>query len=200
MYRMCIVRKSLGLVALLSLLSGCAGTGKVVEESDADDREPASSQDANIREPSSLVGNVDWLNDVQDDFSRIADETSSRAVASKQPDILLQKPRWTFLFHPNTNKFTLRLDGKSYGMVQTSIDDSSNFSFAAEGQTETPITLSVSLLDEERAPAQAGAVANLCTAELSFWDSQGKRYQKDSTDLRGERCARVIEQMRSFVP
>lgn len=190
--------------ASVFFLAACATTNS---RSGEDGREPASSEDQNIREPASLVGNYEWLNEVQEDFSRIADETSSnRGVASGQPDVLVQCTRWSFLFNPVSNRFSVRLDNTNYWMVKTNLDDNDSFSFAAEGQAETPLTLTVAVTrSEERTPAQAATatpviVPTACDIELSFWDGKNKRYQKEPASIQGERCARVVEQLRSYVP
>lgn len=165
-------------------------------------RDPAAAAiETEGREPASMVGNQDWLNEVQDDFSRIADETSSRSVASRKPDILIERERWAFQFTPASNRYNLRLDGVSYQMVQTNFDDQDIFSFAAEGQTESPITLTFARNEGRQfASVEAANQASACSVELSFWDSKNKKHKKDEANIQGERCDRVVDQLRSYVP
>ena len=191
MYRKYAMKNPIIAVITSALLVGCASMPPTESG-----RDPASEAEAETREPASMVGNHEWLNEVQDDFSRIADETSSRSVASRRPDVLVARNRWSFNYLPANNQFSLKLDGANYGMVQTSLDDQDMFSFAAEGQTETPITLTVARNDGR----EVAEVASACAVELSFWDTKNKLYQKDMANIRGERCAKVIEQLRSYVP
>lgn len=206
-YRMYKISKQWIAVIASLLLVGCSTMGKSGATGDTyadaiveNDREPASVNDTSGREPAAMVGNQEWLNEVQDDFSRIADETSSRTVASRKPDVLVERARWVFQYMPANNQFLLKLDGSNYGMIQTSLDDQNLFSFAAEGQTETPITLTVARNDG-RQVAEAATIANAsCSVELSYWDAKNKKYQKDAADFRGQHCDKVINQLRSYVP
>lgn len=197
MYKMYFNRSITTVLFSLAILSGCATTKPSGAE-----RDPAAAErETEGREPASMVGNQEWLNEVQDDFSRIADETSSRSVASRKPDILVERSRWAFQYVPANNRFNLRLDGATYPMIQTSLDDQDLFSFAAEGQTETPITLTFSRNEgRQYASLEAAGAASACSVELSFWDGKNKKYQKDEANIQGERCDRVVEQLRSYVP
>lgn len=172
------------------LLAGCAATQPV------ENRGPAAADDAANREPASMTGNYEWLNEVQDDFSRIADETSSRSLASGKPSVLIKHGRWTFNYLPANNQFSLKLDGASYGLIQTNLDDENMFSFSAEGQTETPITLTIALNDGRNVASAVSA----CEVELSFWDKKIKRYSKDVANISGSHCDKMLAQLRSYVP
>lgn len=200
MYRTYASTIKTGVFTLLNLslalgLAACASSG---------DRAPSSVKDTenprtyNGREPASLQGDFTWLNQVEDDFGRIADETSTRAVASSnKQETLLKEKDWSFSFLPKTNHFYIDLQGTAYRMVQTRINDGERFAFAAEGQAENPLTLSVSR-GEGRAVA-SGNTAN-CDAEISYWSKKAKAYVTDRASIKGKSCDRMIDLLKDYVP
>lgn len=158
----------------------------------------AAATDVMDREPASMVGNFAWLNSVQSDFDRIASETSQRSLANAEPSVLVERKRWSFRFFPDQNRFGLVLDGSSYSMVQTKFEDNGLYAFAAADQSADPITLSVSQKLGEF--AAGGETAGNCVFELSYWDKRERSYSRDIASVRGNRCAEIINQLRSFVP
>lgn len=156
----------------------------------------SAEEDAVDREPASMVGDFKWLNKVQDDFDRIAAESTHRSVANTNPSILLARKRWSFRYFPDRNNFGLKLDNRQFDLVQTKFENTGVYAFAAEGQVENPITLSVSQAEDTYAYSDSGN----CVFELSFWDERKHRYDKDTASIRGERCAEVMNHLRSYVP
>lgn len=148
------------------------------------------------REPASMQGVVNWLDDVGDKFNRIASDTSNRAVASEnEKEMLIQQKNWSFSYLPKTNHFYIGLQGEVYSMVQTSFGDGESYAFAAEGQAENPVTLSV-------IPSKGREVASgsACNTEISYWNAQAHRYVKDSEHLSGKACARLMKKLKDYVP
>jgi hypothetical protein len=184
--------------------AACSSTG-VVQRSPDSINEDNKSEEGNGREyrldgrepaGASNRGDVGWLNEVEDDFGRIADETSSRTVASsKGNETLLKKGSWALQYAPSNNQFIVAVDGASYRMVQTSIGDGESFAFTAEGQAENPVTLNVSKVNEVR------AVASLrCRAEVSYWNKQTHAYNKDRVETQGKACENLIVRLKEYVP
>ncbi len=203
-------RKYLKLVQGVTIISfaalgfaACSSTGVVERSPDSinqenqnNDADEHRSYRLDGREPAGLSGSATWLNDVEEDFGRIADETSSRTVASsKGSEVLLKKSNWTLQFVPANNQFVVSIDRSSYRMVQTNIGDGDSFAFAAEGQSENPITLNVNRINEGR------VVASLrCRAELSFWDKKSHSYTKDRVETEGKACENLMVRLKEYVP
>jgi hypothetical protein len=197
MYRTYASTIKSGFFALITLsLAACATTGDRAPSSVKDDAENARKY--NGREPASLHGDFSWLNQVEDDFGRIADETSSRAVASSnRQETLVKEKDWSFSYLPKTNHFYVDLQGTAFRMVQTRINDGERFAFAAEGQSENPVTFSISR-GEGRAVA-SNNTAN-CETEISYWSKKSKAYVTDRTTVKGKTCDRMIDLLKDYVP
>ena len=209
-YRKYYKQVKTGSVILLALsLSACAYTPR----NNSGDRQPDSVQDneggssekhapgradlrADGREPSSMKGDVTWLNEVEADFGRIASETSSRAVASQNKhEVLMKQKEWTFSYLPKTNHFYVVLQGTSYQMVQTKIDDGERFAFAAEGQAENPLTFAVS-----KGEGRNVASGEACAVEISYWSNSVKSYVTDHKAVKGKNCSRMLSLLKDYVP
>ncbi len=147
------------------------------------------------REPSSLRGDFVWLNEVEDKFGRIAAESSNRAVASQnKQEILMKDKGWSFSYLPKTNHFYVDIQGTSYKMVQTKINDGERFAFAAEGQAENPITFSVT-------KGEGRKVASLaCDTEISFWNKTSNAYETNRKQIQGKSCERLLNLLKDYVP
>lgn len=151
------------------------------------------------REPSSMKGDFGWLNQVEDDFGRIADETSSRAVASaNNREVLMKEKDWSFSYLPKNNRFYVELQGQSYTMVQTRINDGDRFAFAAEGQAENPLTFAVAKA-EGREVASEGPNAS-CDTDISYWDKSNKAYVAKRISVKGKACERMLTLLKDYVP
>jgi hypothetical protein len=156
------------------------------------------------REPSSMKGDFTWLNDVEDEFGRVAAETSSRAVASQnKQEVLMKQKEWAFSFLPKTNHFSVDLQGTQYQMVQTKIDDGERFAFAAENQTENPLTFAVTK-GEGRQVASGGGLEGdhsySCTTEISYWSKSAKAYLTERKSVSGKPCSRMLQLLKDYVP
>jgi hypothetical protein len=163
------------------------------------DGRTADSKEFDGREPSSMKGDFTWLNDVEDEFGRVAAETSSRAVASQNKhEVLMKQKEWAFSYLPKTNHFYVDVQGTQYQMVQTKIDDGERFAFAAEGQAENPVTFAVTK-GEGRSVA-SGATADTCATEISFWSKTAKSYVTERKDVAGKSCARMLGLLKDYVP
>lgn len=150
------------------------------------------------REPASMQGDFTWLNAVEDDFGRIAAETSNRALASQNKhESLLKEKEWSFSFHPKTNHFYVVVQGVSHKMIQTRIDEGERFAFAAEGQSENPVTFSVTR-GEGRGVASAAPAA--CATEISYWNKKSKSYVTDNKAVSGKPCERMLSLLKDYVP
>lgn len=205
-YRMyCSQIKFLALFAVALGASSCANTPSKNEN----ERVPSSYQDEDGervkhvpnrfdgREPSSMKGDFTWLNEVEDEFGRVAAETSSRAVASQNKhEVLLKQKEWAFSYLPKTNHFYVDVQGTQYQMVQTKIGDGERFAFAAEGQAENPVTLAVAP-GEGRKVASAGDV---CSAEISYWSKSAKSYVTERKSVSGKSCTRMLGLLKDYVP
>lgn len=184
-------------------LSACATTNN----SKGMDREPSSvssdeepdvrrSRDFDGREPASMKGDFTWLNEVEQDFGRIAADTSKRVVASQNKhEVLLQRKNWNFSYLPRTNHFYVVLQGIQYQMVQTKIDDGERFAFAAEGQAENPLTLAVT-----RAEGRSVASGKSCNTEISYWSKNAKSYVTERVSVQGKSCERMLGLLKEYVP
>ncbi len=148
------------------------------------------------REPASMHGGFTWLDDVGDNFSRIAADTSNRAVASENDkEVLIKQKNWNFSYLPKTNHFYVGLHGETYSMVQTSIGDGKSYAFAAEGQADNPVTLS--LIRSEGRQVASGIQ---CDAQLSYWNAKTHSYTKDVHQVHGEACEHLINKLKDYVP
>lgn len=184
------------------IITGCAGAERKPVSVDNNGDTKAEEMEKRIyrydgREPaSSKSGDITWLNEVEEDFGRIASETSSRTVASnKNREVLVAHKQWSFQYASGSNQFFMNLGGNTYRMVQTNVGDSDLFSFAAEGQAENPMTFSVGRMKEGRVPASVS-----CEAELQFWNKSTRAYQKDRTEVRGSGCESLISRLKNYIP
>lgn len=188
----------LGAIILSALgLAACASTGSRHLDSVTDEERDERIQNKyDGREPASMQGDFTWLNAVEDDFGRIAAETSNRAVASQNKrEVLMKQKDWSLSFLPKTNHFYVDLQGVTYKMVQTTINDGERFAFAAEGQAENPLTLSVA--KGEGRKVASGAV---CDTEISYWHKQSKAYISDRKSVDGKPCERLLSLLKDYVP
>ncbi|HEY8279555.1 MAG TPA: hypothetical protein VIH99_08030 [Bdellovibrionota bacterium] len=204
-YRMYCSQIKIGATFLLALsLSACAYTQPSSDRSPDSVQEdeggtitnhvPPSKFDG--REPASMKGDFTWLNEVEDEFGRVAAETSSRAVASQNKhEVLLKQKDWSFSYLPKTNHFYVSLQGTQYQMVQTKIDDGERFAFAAEGQAENPLTFAVT-----RAEGRNVASGESCDAEISYWSKNSKAYVTEKKALAGKSCVRMMGLLKDYVP
>ena len=189
-----------GAIALMSLgLAACASSGGRQLDSVGDEEHTKSKvQQFDGREPASMHGDFTWLNEVEDDFGRIAAETSNRAVASQDKhETLVKEKGWTFSFHPKTNHFYVVVQGVSYKMIQTRIDEGERFAFAAEGQAENPVTFSV-LRGDGRGVASSGPAA--CGIEIAYWNKKSKSYATENKSFSGKACERLLSLLKDYVP
>ena len=206
-YRMYCKSVKIGAMFVVALgLSACAYTPN---KDTGTDRQPDSvqtdedgGQDHHVpsrfdgREPSSMKGDFTWLNDVEDEFGRVAAETSSRAVASQNKhEVLMKQKEWAFSYLPKTNHFYVVLQGTQYQMVQTKIDDGERFAFAAEGQAENPLTFAVT-----KGEGRNVASGDACTTEISYWSSSSKSYVTERKSIAGKSCTRMLGLLKDYVP
>ncbi|NUM89057.1 MAG: hypothetical protein HUU37_07630 [Bdellovibrionales bacterium] len=199
-YQKMITAGALVLSALF--ITGCAGAERKPGSLEKDEDKKAEEAERRIyrydgREPASArSGDITWLNEVEEDFGRIAAETSSRTVASnKNREVLVAHKRWTFQYAAGSNQFFVNMGGSTWRMVQTNVGDSDLFSFAAEGQADNPVTFSVGRVKEGRVPASVA-----CEAELQFWNKGDRAYQKDRAEVRGDGCEKLLSRLKSYVP
>lgn len=185
----------LGAISIIALnLFSCASTGERSPDSVMDSDTKREMIDG--REPASMRGDFTWLNEVEDDFGRIADETSSRAVASQnKQEVLMKQKDWAFSYLPKTNHFYVNLQGVAYKMIQTNINDGERFAFAAEGQPENPLTFSVAKGEGRNVASSAN-----CVTEISYWNKRSKSYVTDKKDITGKECERVLSLLKDYVP
>ena len=207
-YRMYCKSVKIGAIFVVALgLSACAytpnketGTDRAPdsvqtdEDSGSSHKVPGGHFDG--REPAAMKGDVTWLNDVEDEFGRVAAETSSRAVASQNKhEVLMKQKEWAFSYLPKTNHFYVDLQGTQYQMVQTKIDDGERFAFAAEGQAENPLTFAVT-----KGEGRSVASGDACTTEISYWSKSAKSYVTERKALAGKTCARMLGLLKDYVP
>lgn len=199
-YRKYIEAIKLGAVIFGAVsLGACASTNSRELNSVDVDEKQETIQGIDGREPASMKGDFSWLNEVEDDFSRIAAETSSRALASQNKrEVLVKQKDWNFSFLPKTNHFYVEVEGVSYKMIQTKINDGERFAFAAEGQAENPLTLAVSRSHEGRVVASKEKVP--CDAEISFWNKKSKAYVTEKKQVVGKSCETLIAKLKDYVP
>ena len=163
---------------------------------DQEQKAPTHRYSYDGREPSSTNDKFTWIDDVGDNFGRIAADTSNRAVASEnKKEVLLAKKNWSFSYLPKTNTFYEGLQGETYPMLQPSIGGGDTYAFAAQGQAENPVTLSIA---KDTGRVVASGVQ--CEAELSYWNVKTHNYAKDTIKLHGEACERVISRLKDYVP
>lgn len=180
---------------ILSLtLAACATTETGMREPAAE----SERQGIDGNEPKEPKENpkFSWLDKVGDDFGKIAAETSNRTVASEaKRQTLIQKNGWAFYFSPKANQFYLSLQGREMQMVQTSLGDGDTYAFAAEGQGESPVTLS--LLRETGRQIASG---QKCNVELAYWNAQSRAYTKEATNVEGKSCAQLVKKLKDYIP
>lgn len=218
-YRMYYCQIKIGALFILALgLASCANTP--YKDANGNERQPSSVQtdegtggDSHTkarndgrqteaqpqfdgREPSSMKGDFTWLNEVEDEFGRVAAETSSRAVASQNKhEVLMKQKEWAFSYLPKTNHFYVDVNGTQYQMVQTKIDDGERFAFAAEGQAENPVTFAVT-----RGEGRNVASGDACATEISYWSKSAKSYVTERKAVTGKPCARLLGLLKDYVP
>ena len=177
-------------------LGACASTGGRAPDS-VEDEKGSTERRFDGREPASLRGDFTWLNEVGEDFDRIASETSSRAVASDNRETLVQKGNWRFSYLAKSNNFYVTLNGETYKMVQTSIGDGESYAFAAEGQADNPVTLTFVPVSGRKV---ASSGASVCNAELAYWSGKTKSYVKENHKVVGKSCNKLIGKLREYIP
>lgn len=199
-YRKYIQSIRSGALIILALgLAACASTDdrKVssIHRDDSDGSERGEKYDG--REPAAMRGDFTWLNEVEDNFGRIADDSRNRAVASDNKNqVLVKQKDWTFSFLPKTNHFYVAVQGTNYKMIQTRINDGERFAFAAEGQAENPITFSV-----VKAGVEGRKVASeSCESEISYWNKKSKSYVTERKTVAGKSCERMLALLKDYVP
>lgn len=208
-YRMYCKSIKIGSVIIAALsISACATTKNSerqqasVQADETDGGEKAASYDG--REPSSMKGDFTWLNEVEDEFGRVAAETSSRAVASQnKQEVLMKQKEWAFSFLPKTNHFSVELQGTQYQMVQTKIDDGERFAFAAEHQTENPLTFAITKGEGRNVASgdgSKGASGDSCATEISYWSKNAKSYVTERKNVTGKACSRMLQLLKDYVP
>ncbi len=95
-YRKYIQSIRSGALIILALgLAACASTGNrevsSIHKDDSDGSDRAEKYDG--REPAAMRGDFTWLNEVEDNFGRIADDSRNRAVASDNKNQVLVKQK-----------------------------------------------------------------------------------------------------------
>lgn len=194
-YRKYLSKVSIGAtIAILSLsFMSCAST---TSSTNTAEEAETKKEEYDGREPASLRGEFTWLDEVGDNFGKIAAETSNRAVASQSKhEFLMKKPNWSFSYLPKTNHFYVDVQGVSYQMIQTKINDGERYAFAAEGQAENPLTISV-VKNEGRSTA-SGAV---CESEISYWSKKSKSYVNETNVVKGKACERMLTLLKDYIP
>ncbi len=197
-YRKYVLLIKTGAIVLTALSLGACASQQGSRGPDSVNEDEASERVQRIdgREPASLHGDFTWLNEVEDDFSRIAAETSNRAVASQnKKEVLLKQNGWVFSYLPKTNHFYVEAQGTTYKMIQTNINDGERFAFAAEGQAENPVTFSVA-----KGEGRKVASGNVCDTEISYWSKQAKAYVTDRKAVDGKACDRLLSLLKDYVP
>lgn len=198
-YRMYIKSIKSGAIILMAFgLAACASTGNreisSVEDT-GDDAKMNSKLDG--REPASMRGDFGWLNEVEDNFGRIANDGSDRTVASNnKQQVLVKQKDWQFSFLPKTNHFYVDVQGTNYKMVQTRIGDGERFAFAAEGQAENPVTFSVVKSEDEGRKVASQS----CDSEISYWNKKSKSYVSERKTITGKSCDNLIALLKDYVP
>lgn len=201
-YRKYYIQIKIGALFTMALgLAACASTNTQNSDrapasvkSDGADADNAGKFDG--REPASMKGDFTWLNEVEEDFGRIAAETSKRAVASQnKQEVLVKLKEWNFSYLPKTNHFYVVLQGIQYQMVQTKIDDGERFAFAAEGQAENPVTFAVT-----KSEGRNVASGKSCDAEISYWSKSAKAYVTERKSISGKPCERMLGLLKEYVP
>lgn len=193
-------------LALALALQACAYTpskeaaNRQPDSVQTDEEDAGSRPDApgrfDGREPAGMRGDFTWLNEVESEFGRVAAETSSRALAGQnKQEILMKQKDWAFGYLPRTNHFYVTLQGTQYQMVQTKIDDGGRFAFAAEGQSESPVTFAVT-----RGEGRSVASGDACSAEISYWSKSAKSYVTERKSVAGRPCARMLGLLKDYVP
>jgi hypothetical protein len=127
----------------------------------------------------------------------MAAETSNRAVASEnKQQVLLKQRDWQFSFLPKTNHFYVDVQGTTYQMVQTKINDGERFAFAAEGQAENPVTFSVVKGDD----SGRKVASESCESEISYWNKKSKSYVTERKTVMGKSCESMLALLKDYVP
>jgi len=202
-YRKYYIQIKIGAIFTLALgLSACASTNgsqnlnREPSSVKSDDQEIDRPSNFDGREPASMKGDFTWLNEVEEDFGRIAAETSKRAVASQnKQEVLVKLKEWNFSYLPKTNHFYVVLQGVQYQMVQTKIDDGERFAFATEGQAENPLTFAVT-----KSEGRNVASGMSCDAEISYWSKSAKSYVTERKSVSGKPCERMLGLLKEYVP
>jgi hypothetical protein len=188
-----------GAFIILALgLAACASTGnREVSSIHQDDSDGRKEDKYDGREPAAMRGDFTWLNEVEDNFGRIADDSSNRNVASDNKNqVLVKQKDWAFSFLPKTNHFYVDVQGTNYKMVQTRINDGERFAFAAEGQAENPITFSVVKSEVEGRKVASES----CDSEISYWNKKSKSYVTERKTVAGKSCERLLALLKDYVP
>lgn len=194
-YRKYISIKNGAILGIILLAVGCASMdeGRSIDSTSNEDEEHMRYDG---REPASARGDFGWLNQVEDDFGRIASETSSRAIASQNKrEVLATSKKWAFSYLPKSNNFYLELNGATYKMIQTKINEGERFAFAAEGQSENPVVIAFTK-GSERNPASETA----CRGEISYWSISKRAYISEDQTLSRENCNQLWTALREYVP
>ncbi|MGE3261113.1 MAG: hypothetical protein AB7K68_04995 [Bacteriovoracia bacterium] len=188
-----------GALIILALgLAACASTGNREISSVKDDSDASENRKKyDGREPAAMHGDFTWLDEVGDNFGRIAADNSNRAVASENKhQVLVKQKDWAFSFLANTNHFYVDVQGTNYKMIQTRINDGERFAFAAEGQAENPVTFSVVKTESDGRKVASES----CDSEISYWNKKSKSYVTERKTIVGKPCGNLLSLLRDYVP
>ena len=166
------------------------------------ERELASSKKGPNREPYSMKGDFKWLNKVQEDFARVAAETSSRSVAARKKDKLLVEAKdrkWKFFFSPENNIFYLKMGPATYTMTQPSLSEDDYFAFVPNGEDANTMSLTIQK-DNTNRGRKAASNLDTCSVELSFWNEQSRKYDKNNVKVKGIACSIMVKTINNHVP
>ena len=190
----------LAVVGLALSLSSCAtyynndrkpssvedGVSGTLKDPDTDGREPGSGPRAE----------ASWLDDVSDEFNRVANENSNRTVASEgKNEILLKRKNWSFNYQPKANQFYVDINGELHKVSQNMVNDERRFSFSEEGESKNPLTFSVA-----KNLGRGVASGLTCVTEISYWKPESSKYVTESVKLKGKNCDTLISKLKDYAP
>jgi hypothetical protein len=188
MYRKYKLVLASGILAISLGIVGCAGSGV---------RSPNSVEQYDGNEPREHVKRIDlgWLNDVEQDFGTVAARSSSRSLASQDKEVLFKHSDRSFFYQKTSNQFFLQIDGLTYRMAQSTLGDGGNYSFAAEGASENPPSVSI-----KGATSRGLASERKCTVNIGYFAKGKSVYTQDQVKVNTKSCVHMTQILKDYVP
>ncbi len=150
--------------------------------------------------PAALRGDFTWLNNVKDEFQKVASTGKSRTLASSGPSHVFFQTVGMSVGYKNGN-FYLIFNNKNHALRLINKESMDYYSFLGDEKSDHPLMLSIlpgknqSSFDEGRTLA---STPSSCSIELQLWGT--KKYSKRDFALSAQNCQKILNQLVDHAP